>query len=183
MLWSWIITLYMEKQQSMNQHQWKEYVKGPKENRGHNFFYYRNLAQKFLGYKRKQGLTIHHLRDTEEQRNFNDLYYERWGIDFDGEMKYCILLTTEEHKILHHLSEETKQKIAQSVSKSKTKYTPEQLKERKRELAKTYTDKHKAQKKEYDRKYYQQNKEKIKTRAKIYKRNKKSRQHYSEKTE
>lgn len=148
----------------MNQKQWKELIKLPKENRGQNFFYYRNLAQKLLGYKRGCGLTIHHLRDTEEQRFFNDQYYERWGIDFDGKMKYCVLITTEEHNKVHHLSEETKEKISKSVSIAKTKYTPEQLKEQKKLQNKKYSDSHKQEKRLYDKKYYEAHKDKIKQR-------------------
>ena len=42
-------------------------------------------------------MVIHHLRDTEEQRNFNDTYYERWGFDLNGEMKYAVMITHREH--------------------------------------------------------------------------------------
>ena len=112
----------------MNQKEYKKYLQGPKENRPKNFFYYRNLAEKILGYKRRAGLTIHHLRNTPEQQYFNDNFYERWGIDFDGKMKYCICITTEEHKKLHALSKETKEKISKSVSIAKTKLTPNQRK-------------------------------------------------------
>ena len=118
----------------MNQKQWKELIKLPKENRGQNFFYYRNLAQKILGYKRD-----------------------------------CVLMTTEEHNKVHHLSEETKEKISKSVSIAKTKYTPEQLKEQKRLQDKKYTDSHKEQKRLYDKKYYEAHKDKIKQRARKYK--------------
>lgn len=61
----------------MNQKEYKKLLQGPKENRGKDFFKYRNLAEKLLNYKRNSGYTIHHLRDTPEQQFFNDNYYER----------------------------------------------------------------------------------------------------------
>lgn len=156
----------------MNQKQWNTLLKAKKECRHKNFFYYRNLAQKILGYKRNKGLTIHHLRDTEEQRKFNDEYYERWGIDFDGQLKYCVLMTIEEHVKIHHISEETKEKISKSVSKAKKKYTEEELKEHRKAQNKRYADSHKEKKQNYDKNYYERNKEYIKQRVKFYKQNK-----------
>lgn len=158
----------------MNQKEWNRLVKSPKEKRGENFFYFRNLAQKILGYRRNTGYTIHHLRDTEEQRIFNDTHYERWGIDFDGQMKYCVLMTTEEHSKLHHTSEETKCKLSKSVSIAKKRYTDEELKEHKREQDKRYVQAHKADKSAYDKAYYERNKERIKERVRLYKRRKKA---------
>jgi hypothetical protein len=70
-------------------------------NNGHRKWYWRQKANKILGYKHRAGLVIHHLCETEEQREFNLNYYERWGIDFDGQMKYCILMTVKEHKSYH----------------------------------------------------------------------------------
>jgi hypothetical protein len=68
---------------------------------GTHKWHYRAMAEKLLGYKRNSKHVIHHLRNTEEQRNFNDQYYERWGIDFDGKMKYCVLMTLEDHLKIH----------------------------------------------------------------------------------
>jgi len=152
----------------MNQKEWKILSKQKKENRPKNLFYYRNLAEKILGYKRNSGLVIHHLRNTEKERNFNDMYYERWGIDFDGKLKYTILITIEEHKLLHSVSKETKEKISKSVSVAKTKYTKEEVKQHKLEADRKSRNKkpefYKKQKKEY----YNKNKQHICEMAKKY---------------
>lgn len=87
-------------------------------------------------------------------------------------MKYCVLMTIEEHNKIHHLSEETKEKISRSVSIAKTKYTPEQVKEQKKlQNKKNITDSHKEQKRLYDKKYYEAHKDKIKQRTREYKLN------------
>lgn len=61
----------------------------------------------------------HHLRDTEEQRKYNDEHYELWGfeIDEDGNEhfeygKYIVFVTKEEHLAIHHMCDDTKQKIS-----------------------------------------------------------------------
>lgn len=146
----------------MNQKEYKAILQGPKEDRPEGFFYYRNLAEKILGYKRRAGVVIHHLRDTKEQQEFNDKYYERWGIDFDGQMKYCVLVTLEEHKQIHTLSEETRRKISMSVSIAKTKLTDKQRKEHKQKANKDYRDTHKEEISKYKKEYYKNNSEKIK---------------------
>lgn len=153
----------------MNQKEYKKLLQGPKENREKDFFKYRNLAEKLLNYKRNSGYTIHHLRDTPEQQFFNDNYYERWGIDFDGIMKYCVCITTEEHKRLHAISKETKALISKSVSISKTKFTKEEQRRKKSILNKEYRETHREEIKEYKRQYYLKYKEKIKQRARLYK--------------
>ncbi len=152
----------------MNQREYKRFLHLPKEKRPESFFKYRNLAEKLLGYKRRQNLVIHHLRDTEEQREFNDNYYERWGIDFNGEMKYCILVTKEEHTAIHKLSEETKAKISKSVSISKTKLTREQRKENKKCADSNYRKQNKEKIKKYKEEYYIKNQETIKENVKEY---------------
>lgn len=56
---------------------------------------------------------IHHLRDTEEQRKYNDEHYELWGHNLDGTFeygKYVIFVTKEEHNHYHKDSDETKEK-------------------------------------------------------------------------
>ena len=66
---------------------------------------------------------IHHLRDTEEQRNYNDTYYEFWGFNQDGTFeygKYVIFVTEEWHTDYHSHSEETRKKISES---NKANYT------------------------------------------------------------
>lgn len=56
---------------------------------------------------------IHHLRDTEEQRKYNDEHYELWGHNLDGSFeygKYVIFVTQEQHNNYHKDSDETKEK-------------------------------------------------------------------------
>lgn len=106
----------------MNQKQWKAAKSKVSSNDRKEFFYFRNLAVKELGLRK--GYVIHHLRDTEEQRTFNDTYYERWGYDFDGICKYCVLMKVEDHRAYHRLSEETREKIGNSnrATKSTAEY-------------------------------------------------------------
>lgn len=150
----------------MNQKEWKTLSKLKKENRPKDLFHYRNLAVKLLGWKRGKSLVIHHLRNTEEERNFNDKYYERWGIDFDGKLKYTVLMTTEEHKQLHSTSDETKEKISKSVSIAKTKYTKEEIREHINTCNKAYRETHKEAISQKKKIYYLNNKEEIKAKVK-----------------
>lgn len=56
-------------------------------------------------------VVIHHLRDTEEQRKYNDEHYELWGHNLDGTFeygKYVVFWTEEDHFKYHHMSEETR---------------------------------------------------------------------------
>jgi len=57
--------------------------------------------QKSLQYnKDPNAVVIHHLRDTEEQRKYNDEHYELWGHNLDGTFeygKYVVFVTKEEH--------------------------------------------------------------------------------------
>ncbi len=152
----------------MNQKEWKTLLNGPKEAIPRGIFKFRNLAEKHFGYKRGSGMVIHHLRDTEEQRNFNDTYYERWGFDLDGEMKYAVMITKEEHTQIHRLSKETIEKISKAVSIAKTKYTPEELHEKKLKVDAEYRAKNKDKIREHRKKYYQANKEKVKQKVKEY---------------
>lgn len=100
----------------MNVKEWKSL-----EKHGDDWFW-RNKAVKYFNLQK--GQVIHHLRDTEEQRDFNDKHYERWGFDFNGEMKYCIVMTSEEHRIYHSnlrkgniLSDSLKKEISESTKK------------------------------------------------------------------
>jgi len=78
--------------------------------------------QKSLQYNPDPNATVrHHLRDTEEQRKYNDEHYELWGFEIDENGneyfeygKYVIFVTKEEHTEIHKLSEETRQKISES---------------------------------------------------------------------
>ena len=57
---------------------------------------------------------IHHLRDTEEQRKYNDEHYEMWGHNLDGTFEYgkYVVFWTHEHHAFYHdkVSEESKQR-------------------------------------------------------------------------
>lgn len=56
----------------------------------------------------------HHLRDTEEQRKYNEEHYEYFGFNQDGTFeygKYIVFITEEEHIAIHSQSDETKTKI------------------------------------------------------------------------
>ncbi len=78
--------------------------------------------QKSLKYNPDPNATVrHHLRDTEEQRKYNDEHYELWGFEIneDGNEhfeygKYIIFVTPEEHSAIHTVSEETRKKIGNS---------------------------------------------------------------------
>lgn len=81
---------------------------------------------------------IHHLRDTEEQRKYNDTYYERWGFNEDGTFeygKYVVFVTEEWHNNYHSQSEETRKKISES---NKANYSEE----RKAKVRLTHLGKH-----------------------------------------
>lgn len=85
--------------------------------------------QKSLKYNHDPKATVrHHLRDTEEQRKYNDEHYELWGfeIDKDGNEhfeygKYIIFMTEEEHTAIHNQSEETKAKRKATLNTPDTK--------------------------------------------------------------
>lgn len=85
-----------------------------------DFTYYNQCRklQKSLNHNSDpNAVVIHHLRDTEEQRKYNDEHYEMWGFNEDGTFeygKYVIFVTKEEHTNIHKCSEETKQKMSES---------------------------------------------------------------------
>ena len=77
--------------------------------------------------KAERGITgaydMHHLMDTEEQREYNNKYYERWGIDENGEFiegKYVAFLTRSEHTRYHMrhnnpmFNPDTRKKVSES---------------------------------------------------------------------
>ena len=88
-----------------------------------DFTHYNNIRniQRSLKYNPDPNATIiHHLRDTEEQRKYNDIYYEYWGFNQDGTFeygKYVIFVTKEEHLNIHTHSEESKAKMSESQKK------------------------------------------------------------------
>lgn len=95
-----------------------------------DFTYYDNTReiQKSLRYNPDPNAkVIHHLRDTEEQRKYNDEHYELWGHNLDGTFEYgeyVIFVTEVWHYDYHHHSEETRSKI--SISNKGKKRTLEQ---------------------------------------------------------
>lgn len=76
--------------------------------------------QRSLKYNADPKATVrHHLRDTEEQRKYNDEHYELWGFEIneDGKEhfeygKYIIFLTREEHLQIHSVCDDTRKKIS-----------------------------------------------------------------------
>ena len=97
----------------MNYHQYKEACK----NKTKGIHYWANKCrkiQKTLEYNPDPKATVrHHLRDTEEQRKYNDEHYEYFGFNQDGTFEYgkhVIFITKEEHDIIHKDSDETKYK-------------------------------------------------------------------------
>ena len=86
-------------------------------------FTYYNKAKEIrisLQYNKDPNATvIHHLRDTEEQRKYNDEHYEMWGFNEDGTFeygKYVIFVTKEEHTNIHRHSDETRNKISEALN-------------------------------------------------------------------
>ena len=109
----------------MNRKEWKYLCKS---DRKIAFLYY-NKASKFLKSKEfeslencdKNAVVIHHLRDTEEQRKYNDEHYEMFGFELDDNGdeyfeygKYVVFWTKEHHSEYHRCSEETKLLIAKT---------------------------------------------------------------------
>lgn len=68
----------------------------------------------------KDAKVIHHLRDTEEQRKYNDEHYELFGMNLDDTFeygKYVVFWTKEHHNAYHHCSEETRKKRSESMKR------------------------------------------------------------------
>lgn len=99
----------------MNRKEWKEFCK---TNSKDAFIWY-NRVRKLLKSKEfessdncdKDAKVIHHLRDTEERRKYNDEHYELFGfeIDEDGNEifnygKYVVFWTKEHHDNYHRKS-------------------------------------------------------------------------------
>ena len=92
-----------------------------------NAYHWYNKVRKFLRSKEFESLencdkdakVIHHLRDTEEQRKYNDEHYEMFGFEIDengSELfnygKYVVFWTKEHHNEYHKCSEETRNKLS-----------------------------------------------------------------------
>jgi hypothetical protein len=117
----------------MNQKEWKKSGRFPGKYKWYN---QTRKIQRSLQYnKDSSAIIIHHLRDTEEQRNYNDTYYEYWGFNQDGTFeygKYVVFWTKETHDQYHAQSEETKQKNSEGVKASITPERREKMSEAKR---------------------------------------------------
>ena len=94
----------------MNQRDWNQSCR----TRSVDWAWYNKATsiQKSLQFNPNPKATVkHHLRNTEEQRKYNDEHYEMWGFNLDGTFeygKYIIFITPEEHNAIHKDSEETK---------------------------------------------------------------------------
>ena len=100
----------------MNQKQWKTHIKN-KDYVSTDFWKWRNLAVEYFNLK--PGYVIHHLRNTEEQCKFNDMYYERWGFDLNNQMKYAVCITVAEHRKIHKAALDTRQRMSESAKNRK----------------------------------------------------------------
>lgn len=116
----------------MNQKEWKTSgrFKGKFE-----WYNKTRKIQKSLRYEQDPNANvIHHLRDTEEQRRYNDEHYELWGFEIDENGnesfeygKYVVFWTKEYHDEYHRGSEETLHKRSESL---KGKHHTEETKKR-----------------------------------------------------
>ena len=110
----------------MDRKQWKELCKIDKAKA---YYWYNKVTRKrilkefeSLENCDKDAKVIHHLRDTEEQRKYNDNHYEMFGFEIDENGneyfeygKYVVFWTKEHHTEYHKCSEETKIKRANSL--------------------------------------------------------------------
>ena len=110
----------------MNQKEWKKSGKFPGK---YSWYNKTRKLQRSLQYSTDpKASIIHHLRDTEEQRKYNDEHYELWGHNLDGTFeygKYVVFWTKEAHDAYHAESEETRKKNSEGV---KASITPERRK-------------------------------------------------------
>ena len=108
----------------MNIKEWQELCKIDKRaaHYWYNIVKSKLLSKEFESDPRtdKDAKVIHHLRDTEEQRKYNDEHYEMFGMNLDGTFeygKYVVFWTKEHHNEYHHCSEETRKKRSESLKK------------------------------------------------------------------
>ena len=110
----------------MNSKEWKELCSIDHKTA---YFWY-NKVKRILKSKEFESLencdkdarVIHHLRDTEEQRKYNDEHYEMFGIEIDANGnehfeygKYVVFWTKAHHDEYHSGSEETRKKRSESL--------------------------------------------------------------------
>ena len=113
----------------MNHKQWKEFSK---TNHQEAYYWYNKVTKKRISKEfeslnncDKEAKVIHHLRDTEEQRKYNDEHYEMFGFEIDehgNEIfeygKYVVFWTKEHHNEYHRCSEETSKKRSESLKRN-----------------------------------------------------------------
>lgn len=113
----------------MNQKEWKEFCKTDKA-KAH--YWYNKVTKKRISKEfesdprtDKDAKVIHHLRDTEEQRAYNNEHYEMFGFEIDENGneffeygKYVVFWTKEHHDEYHCCSEETRKKRSESIKKN-----------------------------------------------------------------
>ena len=107
----------------MNHKQWKEFCKidKAKAHYWYNKVTKKRISKEFESLENcdKDAKVIHHLRDTEEQRKYNDEHYELFGFEIDENGnehfeygKYVVFWTKEHHNEYHKCSEETRKKLS-----------------------------------------------------------------------
>lgn len=98
----------------MNIREWQKACKENWFSVDHKYDIASREIQKSLVYNKDPKATVrHHLRDTEEQRKYNDEHYEMWGHNLDGTFeygKYIIFVTEEEHHKIHCACNDTNKK-------------------------------------------------------------------------
>lgn len=113
----------------MNRKEWKELCKIDKS-KAH--YWYNKVTKKRISKEfeslencDKDAKVIHHLRDTEEQRKYNNEHYEMFGFEIDENGnehfeygKYVVFWTKEHHNEYHKCSEETRHKRSESLKKN-----------------------------------------------------------------
>lgn len=94
----------------------KEWLESGRKDLGFKGKAFNILKSSLTNFDENEIYHIHHLRDTEEQRQYNDAHYEYWGFEQDGETfvpnKYVTLLTQSDHIHLHGSSDETRNNIS-----------------------------------------------------------------------
>ena len=110
----------------MNRKEWKDLCKidKAKAHYWYNKVTKKRISKEFESDPRtdKDAKVIHHLRDTDEQRKYNDEHYELFGFELDENGnehfeygKYVVFWTKEHHNEYHHCSEETRKKRSESL--------------------------------------------------------------------
>lgn len=111
----------------MNCKEWKSKCKADWHSVDHTWDKKCREIQSELKYNSDPNATVrHHLRDTEEQRKYNEEHYELWGFEIDENGnehfeygKYMIFVTEEWHNNYHHRSEETRKRMRENSIKAR----------------------------------------------------------------